>query len=205
MEESPGENGAPMAKAATQGWERAYKRDDELLRLCGLWCKKVEADGACLFRAFSDQLEGDGGSSHAKYRGMCVTFLEAHKTEYAPFVEGNFKGYCAKLREPAEWAGEIEAQALCRALGVNAIIHRPDLAQSADEVPEQVVEVKNFAEDEPCVQLVFHPRYHSGPHYNSVRCAGDKGEGQPPAASLVELKEKMSEALRARRQQQQQQ
>merc|ERR1740130_26978 len=109
--------------------------------------------------------------------------------------------YCAKLREPTEWAGEIEVQALCRAVDVNAIIHRPDLANSADGVPEQVVEVTNegVSEGANCVQLVFHPRYHSGAHYNSVRCADDSGEGLPTAASLAELREKMAEAVKARR------
>lgn len=184
------------------GWERAFRHDDELLRACGLWCKKVEADGACLFRAFSDQLEGDGGSEHLKYRTCCVTFLEAHRTEFAPFVEGGFKGYCSRLREPSAWGGHVEAQALSRALGVNALIHLPAEAQTVEEVPRLGIEVLNFAEDARCIQLCFHPRYHSGPHYNSVRCVGDKGDGIPPTSSLAELRERMAEALRARKQKQ---
>jgi len=186
----------------TGGWERAFRHDDELLRTCGLWCKKVEADGACLFRAFSDQLEGDGGSMHAKYRSCCVTFLEAHKADFAPFVEGGFKGYCARLRDPTAWGGHVEAQALSRALGVNALIHIPSEAPSADDVPGVAIEVLNFAEDAKCVQLCFHPRYHAGPHYNSVRCAGDSGDSAPPPSSVVELRERMTEALQAWRQKQ---
>merc|ERR1719203_2427958 len=100
----------------------------------------MEADGACLFRAFSDQLEGDGGMEHAKYRSRCVTFLEAHRTEFAPFVEGGFKGYLTRLREPAAWGGHVEAQALSRALGVNALIHLPAEAQSAEDVPSSGIE-----------------------------------------------------------------
>jgi len=190
----------PPTSGGGGGWERSFRRDDELLRACGLWCKKVEADGACLFRAFADQLEGDGGSEHAKYRALCVSFLEAHRTEFAPFVEAPFKGYCARLREPAAWGGHVEAQVLSRALGVNALIHRPADVQSAEDVPGAAVEVLNFVgEDAQCVQLCFHPRYHAGPHYNSVRCAGDRGDGAPPRTSLAELREKMLEALRARR------
>jgi len=183
------------------GWERNFRRDDELLRACGLWCKKVEADGACLFRAFSDQLEGDGGSKHLQYREKCVTYMEEYRADFEPFITSNFKGYCAKLREPAAWGGHVEAQALSRALGVNCLIHLPNEAEAAEEVPDKAIEVLNF-EDAPCVQLCFHPRYHSGPHYNSVRSCGDKGDGVPSAAKVSELRERMLEVLRTRRQRQ---
>lgn len=184
------------------GWERNFRRDDELLRACGLWCKKVEADGACLFRAFSDQLEGDGGSMHLQYREKCVSYMEEYRADFEPFIDSNFKGYCAKLREPAAWGGHVEAQALSRALGVNALIHLPADAEAAEDVPEKAIEVLNFGEDAPCVQLCFHPRYHSGPHYNSVRCCGDKGEGIPLATSVTQMRERMLEVLRTRRQRQ---
>jgi len=186
--------------AAGGGWERAFRHDDEMLRACGLWCKKVEADGACLFRAFSDQLEGDGGSEHLKYRTQCVTFLEAHRNEFAPFIETAFKQYCTKLREPSAWGGHVEAQALSRALGVNVLIHQPAEAQTAEDVPQHGIAVVCDDEDAPCVQVCFHPRYHSGAHYNSVRCVGDRGDGMPVAATLQELRERMVESLRARKQ-----
>jgi len=181
------------------GWERAFRHDDELLRCCGLWCKKVEADGACLFRAFSDQLEGDGGKSHLRYRTSCISYLEAHKDEFAPFIEGGFKGYLAKLKEPTSWGGHIEAEALSRTLGVNVIIHMPAEAQGAEELPALAVEVKSADDDARCIQLCFHPRYHSGAHYNSVRSIGDKGDSLPATASLVEVRERMTEALRAKK------
>lgn len=188
----------------SNGWERNFRRDDELLRACGCWCKKVEADGACLFRAFSDQLEGDGGQQHLKYRETCVSFLEAHRKEFEGFVEGQFLRYCAKLREPAEWGGELEAKALSQALGVNALIHIPAEAKDAEDIPRSSIELVNFGEDKArCVQICFHPTYHAGPHYNSVRWAGDTGGGVPAVASLSELRERMSEALRVRRQRQQ--
>lgn len=177
--------------AAPAGWERSFKRDDELLRACGLYCKKVEADGACLFRAFSDQLEGDGGAGHVALRKKCVSFLEAHKTEFAPFVEGNFKTYCQRMRESAEWGGDMEITALSRTLGVNAMVHQPANAQSPEEMQSVAIEVVNFAEDAPCVQICFHPRYHAGPHYNSVRCVGDAGDGVPRPTTLTELRARL--------------
>jgi len=199
MPEAPSSMLEVVAGSWAGGWERAFRHDDDLLRACGFWCKRVEADGACLFRAFSDQLEGDGGFRHLEFRKTCVAFLEAHRNEFAPFVEGSFKGYCSRLREPTAWGGHVEAQALSRALGVNTLIHMPAEAQLPDDVPGLGVEVLNFAEDAPCVQLCFHPRYHSGPHYNSVRCLGDSGDGIPAVANLHELRQRMVEALKARR------
>lgn len=180
------------------GWERAFKRDDEMLWGCGLWCKKVEGDGACLFRAISDQLEGDGGASHMKYRSSCISFLEANQADFEPFIEEPFKEYISKLREPKAWGGHVEAQALSRALGVNALIYIPAEAKSADGVLECAIEVVTAEEDARCIQLCFHPRYHSGAHYNSVRSLGDSADGPPPASSLSELRARVAEALKAR-------
>merc|ERR1712008_309388 len=106
---------------------------------------------------------------HLELRKKCVAFLESNKNDFAPFVEGNFKQYCARLLQPHEWAGQMEVEALSRTLGVNALIHRPAGAQSPEEVPSLQLEVVNFPEEAPCVQICFHPTYHAGPHYNSVR------------------------------------
>jgi len=191
--------GEPTAGAwATGGWERNFQRDDKMLRSCGLFCKRVEADGACLFRAFSDQLEGDGGAEHLLYRERCVSFLEAHRNDFAPFVEINFRTYCARLREPAAWGGHVEAQALSRALGVNAIIHLPAEAERAEDVPRTAIEVMNFDASARCIQLCYHPNYHAGPHYNSVRRLVDRNDGVPPSATLTEVRESIAEALKAR-------
>lgn len=178
------------------GWERAFRRDDEMLRACGLWCKKVEADGACLFRAFSDQLEGDGGSGHLGLRTQCVNYLEQHKAEYSDFVEGNFKQYCVRMRGPTEFGGHMEVEALSKALKVNVLIHRPSEARSAEQAPQLALEViNNHDKNAPCVQVCFHPQYHAGPHYNSVRCVGDDGVGLPDQLTVARLREVIDDAL----------
>merc|ERR1740121_876629 len=83
------------------------------------------------------------------------------------------------------------------------MIHQPAEAQGKvpKEVVTQAIETLNCPEDARCVQLCFHPRYHAGPHYNSVRYIGDSGDGTPPPASLVEVQGRMAEALMARRKQ----
>lgn len=191
----------PAAGAANapldEGWERALKHDQELLESCGLYIKEVEADGACLFRAFADQLSGDGGASHALFRERCVDFLEAHRDDFEPFLEEDFREYCSRMRQSSTWGGHVEAQALARCNGVNAIIYRPAEAQRPEELLSTVVEVlTSEADDSRCVQLSFHPTHHAGQHYNSVRCSTDAASGPAPAASLSELRRRAEEAAR---------
>jgi hypothetical protein len=187
---------AAVAVATDEGWERALRRDEELLKSCGLWIKEVEADGACLFRAFADQLEGGGGAAHAAYRERCIDFLQANRTEFEPFLEEDFDQYCARMREPAAWGGHVEAQALARALGVNALIYQPAEAGRPDSLVSTAVEILTSEADETrCVQLSFHPTHHAGQHYNSVRCCTDEGSGPPPAACVTELRRRIDEAI----------
>jgi len=186
----------PPEEQAAEGWERALRRDQEVLKAVGLWIKEVEADGACLFRAFADQLDGDGGQAHAAYRERCVDFMRDHREEFEPFLEEDFASYCARMREPNTWGGHVEAQALARCSGVNALIYRPAEASGRPEDLEKGI-VQILTSDEAdcrCVQLSFHPTHHAGQHYNSVRCSDDDGKGPAPAASLKELSRRTAEA-----------
>lgn len=183
---------------AVEGWKRALRRDQELLKACGLWIKEVEADGACLFRAFADQLEGEGGQAHAAYRERCVDFMRAHREDFEPFLEEDFEAYCIRMCEPTTWGGHVEAQALARCHGVNAVIYRPAEAGGQPEALQRTtVEIlTSEASDSRCIQLSFHPTHHAGQHYNSVRWEGDLGDGPAPLASVTELRRRIDEALR---------
>lgn len=182
---------------AELGWERALRNDTELLKSCGLWIKEVESDGACLFRAFADQLDGNKGADHASYRERCVDFLVANRSDFEPFLSEDFGEYCKKMRSAAEWGGQIEVQALARALGVNAVIWQPTEAGKPQSLVSKSVEVvSEDADSSRCVQLSFHPQHHSGSHYNSVRCVDDDGKGPAPSTSLTELKRRIEDALK---------
>lgn len=183
--------------AAADGWTRALRRDQELLKACSLWIKEVEADGACLFRAFADQIDGDGGASHAAYRERCVDFMRAERQDFEPFLEEDFDQYCKRMRAATTWGGHVEAQAMARCLGVNALIYRPAEAGEPGSLERSTVEIlTSETEDCRCVQLSFHPTHHAGQHYNSVRCADDDGKGPAPAASVAELRRRVEESLR---------
>eukprot|EP00439_Symbiodinium_sp_Y106_P063306 s846_g9.t2 len=82
--------------SSTEGWARELKKDvssvhlahdQDLLKSCGLWVKEVEGDGACLFRAFADQLVTDEPDAYAQMRERCVDFMEAHREDFEPFID----------------------------------------------------------------------------------------------------------------------
>lgn len=187
---------AEGAVEAAEGWERALRHDQELLKACSLWIKEVEADGACLFRAFADQLEGDGGSMHATYREQCVDFLKAHRADYEPFIEEDFDEYCRRMREASTWGGHVEVEALAKCLGVSALIYRPAEAREPADLERTTIEILTSEPGEGrCVQLSFHPKHHAGQHYNSVRCADDNGKEPVPVTSAAELRRRLQDAL----------
>lgn len=193
----PKPTAAAIAAEKDEGWERALKRDQELLQACGLRIKEVDSDGACLFRAFADQMEGNGGDGHAAYREKCIDFLQAHRADFEPFLEEDFDRYCTRMREPAAWGGHVEVQALARALGVNAMIYQPAEAGRPDRLVSTAVEMATSeADDARCVQLSFHPTHHAGQHYNSVRWSLDEGSGPAQVVSLTELQRRIEEALK---------
>jgi len=174
------------------------KKDEDLLKSCGLWIKEVVGDGACLFRAFADQLSPDGDKAHVDMRERCVDFMEAHRADFEPFLEEDFAGYCSRMRQSATWGGHVEVQALARMTGVNAVIYQPSEASGRpDNLMKTAVEITaSDSDDARCVQLSFHPNHHAGQHYNSVRCRQDEGEGPAPVASLEELRRRLDDALR---------
>lgn len=187
---------AEKKEGDVEGWARALQKDQELLKSCGLFIREVEADGACLFRAFAEQLDGGDGSEHAAYRERCVDFIKAHRGDFEPFLEEDFDEYCRRMREPKTWGGHVEVQALSRDLGVNAIIYQPTEAGRPQALLSSCVEMTSSDEASRTVQLSFHPQHHAGSHYNSVRCLGDEGEGPATLVGIAEVKRRIEDALK---------
>ena len=132
----------------------------------GLRVKEMGADGNCMFRSLSDQLEGHE-KLHMKYRQEAVTFIEEHKEEYAPFIEDEetVEQYLAELQKDGTWGGQMELQALSNIYRFNYIVHQVD---------NPIMAFSNF----PWGTVpTLHLSYHLGEHYNSVRLLEDPGDG----------------------------
>ncbi|AEO62331.1 uncharacterized protein THITE_2106393 [Thermothielavioides terrestris NRRL 8126] len=51
-------------------------------------------------------------------RRAAAGWIEAHRAEYEPFLEEPVEGYVARIRDTAEWGGQLELSALANAYGV---------------------------------------------------------------------------------------
>ena len=87
---------------------------------------EMSPDGNCLFRALSDQLNGDFGNHHADTRAQVCDFMEANQDDFKHFIvtedESNqqeedardFEHYIELMREDGQWGGDVELTAAAR-------------------------------------------------------------------------------------------
>ncbi|KAF8457720.1 hypothetical protein BGX38DRAFT_1086049 [Terfezia claveryi] len=135
---------AQMTVAAAEAANQPDRRTIELAALreryktLGLTEQNVLPDGHCLYSAFADQLEWIGLPLNAaldqpldgelrKYRHTrmaCADYLTRHKSSFEPFLDydtgEDMDGHIAKVRDTAEWGGQMEVLALAKAYGVVA-------------------------------------------------------------------------------------
>jgi len=131
--------------------------------------KEVPPDGNCLYHAVADQLGSLGRPecSSRELRLLCSDFMRAHVDDFLPFVPaeelseaGSFERLCDRVRDTAEWGGQVELQAL------SAALQRPIEVYTADAPP--ISSGAQFA-GQASLRLSFHRHAYSlGHHYNSV-------------------------------------
>ncbi len=75
----------------------------------GLKFKVVKGDGNCLFRSFSDQVEGSE-NNHAFYRQSSIEYMTANEEHFKNFMEDDekFEDYINKMKKDGEWGGNLE-------------------------------------------------------------------------------------------------
>ena len=85
----------------------------------------MNADGNCLFRALSDQLNLDHGGSHDQIRTDICDYMEENKNDFSVFLvleddgkeeedAADFESYIKTMREDGEWGGNLELVAAAR-------------------------------------------------------------------------------------------
>lgn len=105
----------------------------------GLCERAVKGDGACQFRALSDQLYGSE-DYHEAVRGLAVQTLAAHPERYAAFIAGGggggagdgtgngggdpnlFTSYVARMSNAKEWGDHVTLQAAADGLGLRIVV-----------------------------------------------------------------------------------
>ncbi|KAI2473150.1 cysteine proteinase [Annulohypoxylon bovei var. microspora] len=141
----------------------------------GLVEREIQPDGHCLFSAVADQLQSRGvplGSEeevkgtlpYRVVRRRATEYMEAHPDDFAPFLEEPLQSYVRKIRDTAEWGGQLELTALANAYRVEIKVLQDGRTET--------IEPSEKAEGDSRVWLAYYRHgYGLGEHYNSLRKA----------------------------------
>lgn len=131
--------------------------------------KEVDPDGHCLFSAIADQLGqnavalGAGGEPPYKIvRRAAATYMVENGDDFAPFLEEDLKDYATKMRDTAEWGGQLELMALARRYEV-------EIRVIQDGRMEKIGEEEGKTSGKTLWLAYYRHGYGLGEHYNSLR------------------------------------
>ncbi|KAH6631093.1 hypothetical protein B0J18DRAFT_423105 [Chaetomium sp. MPI-SDFR-AT-0129] len=137
--------------------------------------------------------EGDGKGSEEKQRGAEVKqppyklvrkaaaeYIDTHKDEYAGFLEDGVQvdEYVARIRDTAEWGGQLELSALANVYGVEirvvqgqgrVEIVKPTTGEVPGGTPEEGKAGEKGQERKTVWLAYYRHGYGLGEHYNSLR------------------------------------
>ncbi|KAI8966639.1 cysteine proteinase [Daldinia sp. FL1419] len=137
--------------------------------------KEIQPDGHCLFSAIADQLqtrgiplgpeaEIKGKPAYRIVRQAATNYMEAHADDFAPFLEEPLETYVPKIRDTAEWGGQLELSALANAYGVEIKVLQDGRTETIEPSAE------NGGEERQRIWLAYYRHgYGLGEHYNSLR------------------------------------
>ncbi|KAK4153923.1 hypothetical protein C8A00DRAFT_43238 [Chaetomidium leptoderma] len=158
----------------------------------------IAPDGHCLFSAVADQLagldiplssfvaaaataattiEGEDGLKkmpppYRVVRRAAADWIAAHREEYQGFLEEGVDGYVGKIRDTAEWGGQLELSALANAYGVEIrVLQGGGRVEVVEPGEEGEGDKKGEGEDKKKTLWLAYYRhgYGLGEHYNSLR------------------------------------
>ncbi|XP_013391658.1 OTU domain-containing protein 5-B-like isoform X2 [Lingula anatina] len=118
--------------------------------------KKMKEDGACLFRAVSDQVYGDQ-EMHSLVRKQCIDYMMKNADYFSNYVTEDFTTYLNRKRLDSCHGNHVEMQAM------SELYNRPIEVYKYTTKPINTFHGAYKTENEP-VRL----SYHNNSHYNSV-------------------------------------
>lgn len=158
----------------------------------------IRPDGHCLFSAVADQLravdvplrkglgaaageegkgegeeeegEGEGLPPYKAVRRAAAAYMLRNPDDFAPFLDEDLDGYARKMRDTADWGGQLELLALARAYGVDICVVQGEGRVEKTEGAE-ADRAGDGAKKELWLAYYRHG-YALGEHYNSLRKKG---------------------------------
>jgi hypothetical protein len=122
----------------------------------GFVIKPVQEDGACLFRAISDQVFGDE-EMHATVRQNCMDYIVKNADFFRAYITEDFDHYITRKRRQNCHGNHIEMIAL------SELYNRPIEVYEYTTEPINIVHGMYKTDNEP-IRL----SYHCSVHYNSI-------------------------------------
>ncbi|KAI1200293.1 OTU-domain-containing protein [Nemania serpens] len=198
--ETAAEAAAQEAQGMTdhRGLERSAL--ERAFRARGLVEHDIRPDGHCLFSAVADQLaqqkiplritpspspssqpqppsSGEASDETPPYRVLrrvATEYMETHADDFAPFLEEPLDGYVAKIRDTAEWGGQLELLALAAAYGVEIKVVQDGRTETIGSSPSSEEEEggRDGAGHRTVWLAYYRHGYGLGEHYNSLRKGG---------------------------------
>jgi len=152
-----------------------------LLTPLNLTIREIAADGHCMYRALSDQLQlcADGqppGDDYLGLRLLAAKYMREHADEYMPFVvqdpeddedqHKQFEEFCHEVEATASWGGQVELGALANALQRHIAVYSTDLGKLDMGL--------EFAGKKETLNVCYMKHaYGLGEHYNSIGRTAD--------------------------------
>jgi len=159
----------------------------------------MTGDGNCMFRAIADQVEGDHGKSHARFRSGVMQHIEDHRGDFEPFMEDDekFEAYLARMRKDGEWGGHQELFAASQMLeGRTFVVHQWNAPRF--EIRSSGSGGSGGSGE---AAAALHLSYHGEEHYNSVRALDDPAlPNTPPRPIRLNLAAERSGAAAGQQQ-----
>jgi OTU domain-containing protein 6 len=134
---------------------------------------EIQADGHCLYRAISHQMQFHNNEwnefDYMKLRQLAAKYMREHKEDFIYFIDtengdvmddARYEEYCKKVENSSEWGGQVELRAIANAL------QRPIRIFQNGQL---IVMGEEFSKEDNMLSISYHRNYYSlGEHYNSV-------------------------------------
>jgi len=142
----------------------------------GLKEQEIQPDGHCLFSAVADQLSQAGiplgaeseaevkdGQRYKAVRKAAAHYIEGHPDQFAGFMDEPLDQYVNKIRDTAEWGGQLELMALARSYNVEICVLQEGRMERIEP------DTSNKKELDKVWLAYYRHGYGLGEHYNSLR------------------------------------
>lgn len=134
----------------------------------------IRPDGHCLYSSFAlslpPSLRKSSNPSVQPYQTVRVAaadFISSHSDDFEAFLEEPLESYVRKIKETAEWGGQLELQAIARAYGVDVNVLRAN--GSVTKIEKGGAEGEGVDEDKEVWLAYYEHSFGLGEHYNALR------------------------------------